>query len=43
MTVVIPRFRSPGADYVFLANASGSIIAVVYPSGDAFLYQSDAD
>jgi hypothetical protein len=43
MTIVIPKFRAAGATYVFLANASGSIIAVVYPDGNSFLRATEHD
>ena len=43
MAIVIPKFRAAGADYVFVANASGSIIAVVYLSGNSFLRAGEHD
>jgi len=43
MTVVIPLFRSPGADYVFVVDALGCIVGVHYPSGDSFLHATEHD
>jgi len=43
MKIIIPRFRSPGADYVFVVDALGCIVGVHYPSGDAFLKATEHD
>ena len=43
MTVVIPKFRAAGADYVFLVDEAGRIVRVFYPSGDAFLRATEHD
>jgi len=43
MTIQIPKFRTAGADYVFMVDDRGCIRAVCYPSGDAFLYRTEAD
>lgn len=43
MTIVIPKFRSPAASYFFIADHSGSIIAVVYPGGDRLLRIGEQD
>ncbi|TWU39152.1 hypothetical protein Q31b_42370 [Novipirellula aureliae] len=40
---ITPTFRDQSADYVFVVDGSGSIIRVVYPTGDAFLRRSQDD
>jgi hypothetical protein len=42
MQIVIPFF-APTARYRFVVDDRGCIRAVCYPSGDAFLYRTEAD
>lgn len=43
MAIVVPKFRNPTANYYFLADERGSIVAVVYPDGDRPLRAGEAD
>lgn len=43
MTIVVPKFRTPGASYYFVADSAGRIIAVCYPDGDRALRIGEAD
>lgn len=43
MKIVIPQFRADGADYYFVCDDSGSIRAVVFPSGNAKLRATEHD
>lgn len=43
MQIITPAFRAPGASYYFIADHSGSIIAVVYPDGTRFLRAGESD
>jgi len=43
MKIIVPRFRTIGQTYYFVADSSGCIRAVVYPDGDRALRISEAD
>ena len=43
MTIITPAFRAIGQTYYFIADSSGCIRAVVYPSGDSFLHATEHD
>lgn len=40
---IAPRFRDQNANYVFEVDEQGSIVRVLYPSGEPALRRTEAD